>query len=266
MRIALGLQYDGTTFSGWQAQPHQNTVQNALESALSAFAAQPITTVVAGRTDAGVHALGQVVHFDTELQRAEFAWVRGINAFLPSTIAVQWAKPVPDTFHARFVAVERVYTYLLYVHPVRHALIAGRAGWIHTPLDMTAMCAAARALLGEHDFSAFRSSECQAKTPIKHLYALDIEAHGRFIIFQFRANAFLHHMVRNIMGCLMMVGRAKQPVSWLHTVMAARERRFAAPTFMPDGLYLTQVRYPDEFNLPSSLLSPNWIGGFWTET
>ncbi len=251
MRIALGLQYNGALLSGWQSQPSGNTVQDALERALAAFTRTSIPTIVAGRTDAGVHALNQVVHFDTEIKRAEFSWVRGVNAFLPDSIAVQWARAVPDAFHARFSAVERGYDYVLYIHRVRAPLLADRAGWIHTPLDIDAMRAAARALIGMHDFSAFRSSECQAKSPVKHLYALDIETQGAVIFFRFRANAFLHHMVRNMMGCLLAVGRGRQPVDWMRAVLEARDRRTAAPTFMPDGLYLTHIRYSDEFGLPA---------------
>lgn len=252
MRIALGLQYNGAAFSGWQSQPHGNTVQGALERALGAFTHTSIATVAAGRTDAGVHALNQIIHFDTEIKRTEFSWVRGVNAFLPDSVAVQWAHAVPEMFHARFSAVERCYDYVLYSHRVRAPLLAGRAGWVHTALDIDAMRAAARTLIGLHDFSAFRSSECQAKSPVKHLYALDIEAQGAFIFFRFRANAFLHHMVRNMMGCLLAIGRKRQPAAWMRTVLETRSRRTAAPTFMPDGLYLTRIRYPDEFGLPSS--------------
>src|SRR5260363_115579 len=194
----------------------------------------------------------QSVHFDTDITRPEFSWVRGLNAFLPDSVAVQWAHAVPDAFHARFSAVERCYDYVLYIHRVRVPLLAGRAGWIHAPLDIDAMRVAARALIGIHDFSGFRSSECQAKSPVKHLYALDIDMRGAFIFFRFRANAFLHHMVRNMMGCLLAIGRGRQPAGWMRAVLEARDRCNAAPTFMPDGLYLTRIRYPDEFDLPSS--------------
>src|SRR5260364_33074 len=198
MRIALGLQYNGALFSGWQSQPHRNTVQDALERALAAFARTSVSTITAGRTDAGVHALEQIVHFDTDIKRAEFSWVRGLNAFLPDSVAVQWAHAVPDAFHARFSAVERCYDYVLYIHAMR---------------------VAARALIGIHDFSGFRSSECQAKSPVKHLYALDIDMRGAFIFFRFRANAFLHHMVRNMMGCLLAIGRGRQPAGWMRAVL-----------------------------------------------
>jgi tRNA pseudouridine38-40 synthase len=251
MRIALGIQYDGAAFCGWQSQRHGKTVQDTLERALREFAQTRLSTVAAGRTDTGVHGLGQVIHFDTDLARTEFSWVRGTNAFLPETVAVQWAKAMPDTFHARFSAFERTYYYVLYANPVRSPMLTGRAGWIHAPLDIDAMRAAAACLLGKHDFSAFRSSECQAKTPVKHLYQIDIRSQGGLIHFRFRANAFLHHMVRNLMGCLVAVGRGRHPVAWLADVLASRNRNLAAPTFMPDGLYLAHVAYPETFDVPS---------------
>lgn len=265
MRIALGIQYDGTAFCGWQSQPQGKTVQDALERALEEFARVPIHTVVAGRTDTGVHGLGQVVHFDADLERAEFSWVRGTNAFLPTTVAVQWAKAMPETFHARFSASERTYYYVLHVHPVRSPLLAGRAGWIYTPLDLDAMREAAHCLIGEHDFSAFRSSECQAKTPIKHLHQIDIRSCGDLIHFRFRANAFLHHMVRNLMGCLIAVGRGRYPAEWLAEVLASRNRDRAAPTFMPEGLYLAQVGYPEAFAVPPAPLGSAPWSGIWSE-
>jgi tRNA pseudouridine38-40 synthase len=258
-RIALGLQYDGAGFSGWQTQLDRPTVQDELEKALAEFARTRLQTTAAGRTDAGVHAIGQVVHFDTALERPHFAWVRGLNAFLPESVSVQWAKPVPENFHARFAAFERTYTYLLYVHPQRSPLLSGRAGWFYAPLDSEAMGRAAACLVGEHDFSAFRSSECQAKTPVKHLYSVEIKGRGAFIHARFRGNAFLHHMVRNIMGCLVMIGRGRRPAEWLQEVLESRERRLGAPTFMPDGLYLAEVAYPAEFALPrANLASQPW--------
>jgi tRNA pseudouridine38-40 synthase len=254
MRIALGVQYDGAAFCGWQSQPHGRTVQDHLEHALAEFACVPLHTTVAGRTDTGVHGLGQVVHFDTDLDRTDFSWVRGTNAFLPPTVAVQWAKPMSEAFHARFAAFERTYYYVLHVHPVRSPMLSGRAGWVHTPLDLAAMQAAARHLIGEHDFSSFRSSECQSKTPVKHVYDVDIRRSGAFLHFRFRANAFLHHMVRNFMGCLIAVGRGRQSPEWLIEVLASRNRDAAAPTFMPDGLYLARVGYPAEFAVPGAVL------------
>lgn len=264
-RIALGVQYDGAAFNGWQSQPHGNTVQDVLEQALAGFARTPIHVVVAGRTDAGVHGIGQVVHFDTELDRADVSWVRGTNSFLPKTIAVQWAKPMPDEFHARFSAFERTYYYVLYVSPVRSPMLAMRAGWVHTPLNVDAMRAGAAYLLGEHDFSSFRSSQCQSKTPIKHLYQIDVRQQGDFIHFRLRANAFLHHMVRNLMGCLVSIGRGNYPPEWMAEVLAARSRECAAPTFMPDGLYLAQVGYPEHFAVPAPQVGSVPWSTVWTE-
>ncbi len=261
MRIALGLQYDGSAFYGWQSQSDVKTVQDELERALKGFATVRLPTVVAGRTDTGVHALGQVIHFDTDLNREPFSWVRGVNAFLPPTIAIQWSKPVSEAFHARFGAFERTYYYVLYVHPVRSPMLVGRAGWVYMPLDVEAMRAAAAHWVGAHDFTSFRSSECQAKTPIKHMRQIDVEAHGAFIHFRFRANAFLHHMVRNLMGCLITIGRGRQPPEWAVEVLAARDRRAASPTFMPDGLYLAKVGYPAEYELPE----PNLKSYPWSE-
>lgn len=250
-RIALGVQFDGAAFSGWQSQTHGRTVQDELERALCEFARTPVNTIVAGRTDTGVHGLGQVVHFDTDLERTDASWVRGTNAFLPKSIAVQWAKPMPSEFHARFSAFERTYYYVLYVNPVRSPMLDGRVGWSHAPLDVDAMRAATVHLIGEHDFSAFRSSQCQAKTPVKQMYAIDIRKQGDFVHFRFRANAFLHHMVRNLMGCLVYVGRGRHPAQWTAEVLASRDRDCAAPTFMPDGLYLAQVGYPEQFAVPA---------------
>ncbi|RKT20622.1 tRNA pseudouridine(38-40) synthase [Paraburkholderia sp. RAU2J] len=264
-RIALGVQYDGAAFGGWQSQPHGNTVQNQLERALREFAQVPVHIVVAGRTDAGVHGLGQVVHFDTELDRLDISWVRGPNSFLPKTIGVQWAKQMPDEFHARFSAFERTYYYVLYVSPVRSPMLATRAGWVHVPLDVDAMRAGAAHLIGEHDFSAFRSSQCQAKTPVKHLYQIDVRQNGNFIHFRFRANAFLHHMVRNLMGCLIEIGRRRHAPEWMIEVLASRRRDCAAPTFMPDGLYLAQVGYPERFAVPAPQTGSVPWSTVWTE-
>ncbi len=255
-RLALGLHYDGTAFSGWQSQPHRNTVQDMLEDAIARFAGERLTTTVAGRTDAGVHALGQVIHLDTVLSREPFSWVRGVNAFLPPTIALQWAKPVDDGFHARFAAFERTYYYALYTGPHRAPLVHGRAGYLMLPpgkrLDVDAMREAAACLIGEHDFSAFRAAECQAKSPVKTMYEIRIHADRDWVFLRFRASAFLHHMVRNLMGCLVAVGRGRYPASWLAEVLASRQRSMAAPTFMPDGLYLAGVRYPDPYGIPAA--------------
>lgn len=250
MRIALGVEYDGSPFCGWQSQPSGDTVQDVLQQVLSRIADSPIQIHAAGRTDTGVHALEQVVHFETDAQRPLTAWVRGVNTLLPGSIAVRWAHPVPDEFHARFSAEGRSYRYLLINRYVRSAVHAGRAGWFHLPLDIEAMRQAAQYLLGEHDFSAFRAAECQAKSPVKCMNRIEISREGDMLIFDLSANAFLHHMVRNIVGCLIYVGKGKYPPQWLGEVLAGRERRFAAPTFSPDGLYLRRIQYDAKWGLP----------------
>jgi tRNA pseudouridine38-40 synthase len=254
-RIALGVQYDGTAWDGYQKQPSRHTVQDRLEMALEKFACTPLATACAGRTDAGVHAIEQVVHFDTDLERPAQSWVRGTNAFLPDTIVVRWAHaitPDPDgqDFHARFSARSRTYHYVLYNHATRSALLAGRAGWMFRPLDVERMRAAAAHLIGEHDFSSFRAASCQAKTPVKQMHELNIERRGDIIVFTVRASAFLHHMVRNIVGSLVYVGIGRQPPAWMADVLAARSRDVAAPTFMPDGLYLATIDYDPKWGLP----------------
>jgi tRNA pseudouridine38-40 synthase len=250
MRIAMGVAYRGTDFEGWQTQPSGNAVQDALERALSEIAGHRVALTAAGRTDARVHASAQVAHFDTAAERPDTAWVRGANALLPATVSVQWAARVADDFHARYSATGRVYRYVLYQHAVRPALLAGLVGWAHGKLDADAMRGAAKLLLGEHDFSTFRSSECQAKSPVRVLERADIAVRGPYVLFDFGANAFLHHMVRNIVGCLVYVGKGKQPPEWIAELMEKRDRRLAAPTFPPDGLYLTEVRYDPRWNLP----------------
>lgn len=248
-RMALGVAYDGAQWGGWQTQPHNNTVQDALEAALGRFLSHPVATVCAGRTDAGVHALGQVVHLDTDVQRRDESWVRGLNALLPRSIAVQWARPVPDGFHARFSAQSRTYVYVLRTQRVRSPMEPGRMGWVYYELDLALMQQAARSLLGRHDFSSFRSSECQAASPVRHLERLDIQRYGDYFLFTFQANAFLHHMVRNLMGCLLLVGRGRKPVQWVSQVLAARDRRLAGATFSAQGLYLARVDYPAQFGI-----------------
>jgi tRNA pseudouridine38-40 synthase len=259
MRIALGLQYDGSAFSGWQTQPNGQTLQDYLERAIAQFIGEAhsgIKTITAGRTDAGVHALGQVIHFDTDVNRPDFSWVRGVNAFLPKAISVHWAKTVPDSFDARYSAFERTYCYALLSanHPM--PLIVGKAGLCILPhdkeLDVKAMRKASQYLIGEHDFSSFRSSECQSKTPVKKLYQLDIHENGSWTYFVFRGNAFLHHMVRNLMGSLIAVGLGKESPDWMGSLLGAKNRHLAAPTFMPDGLYLARVSYPVEYEIPQS--------------
>ena len=250
MRIALGLEYDGSHFCGWQSQPSGCGVQDHLERALSQIAGHSVRVVTAGRTDTGVHALAQVVHFDTEVSRPDSAWVRGVNALLPHSVATQWAQPVPDDFHARFSAIGRSYRYILLNQAVRPGLSQGKVGWFHAPLDVEAMREAASLLIGAHDFSAFRAAECQAKSPIKDLQDIQISLQGNFLVFDLRANAFLHHMVRNIVGSLVYVGKGKHPPSWMKTLLQCADRTQAAPTFSPDGLYLVKVDYDPRWHLP----------------
>ncbi len=254
-RIALGLQYDGSGWQGWQTQPHGQTVQDALEKALAAFTQQTIATTCAGRTDAGVHALAQVVHFDTDVMREPFSWVRGVNAFLPPSVAVRWAAEVEggDTgFHARFPASARTYHYLIYNHAVRSPLWERRAGWVFRPLDAHSMHAAAQVLLGEHDFSAFRAAECQARSPVRMMHSIQVRRAGDLIAVTLRANAFLHHMVRNIVGSLIQVGNGNRSAEWMAELLAGRDRELAAPTFSPDGLYLAQVDYDARWGVPET--------------
>jgi tRNA pseudouridine38-40 synthase len=250
MRIALGVEYDGSGYYGWQSQPHGNTVQDVLQTALSGVAAQPVAVIAAGRTDTGVHALEQVVHFDTGVERPLSAWVRGTNALLPKNVSVLWAHAVPDEFHARFSAHGRSYRYLLLDRPVRPAIRHGKVGWFHLPLDVEAMRAAAAYLLGEQDFTAFRAAECQAKSPVKELHRLDIRREGELIVFELAANAFLHHMVRNLVGSLVYVGKGKHPPEWVRDVLESRSRALAAPTFAPDGLYFCSAEYEAKWGLP----------------
>jgi tRNA pseudouridine38-40 synthase len=252
-RIALGIEYDGSRFLGWQTQPGGGTVQDALEAALSGIADAPVAVTCAGRTDRGVHARGQVVHFDTGAERPDSAWLRGVNALLPESVAVLWARRVAGDFHARYAAVARSYRYLLLNRPVRPALAARYAGWYHAPLDVEAMRAAAAQLLGEHDFSAFRSAECQAKSPVRRLHAIGVERDGERIEFSLRANAWLQHMVRNIVGTLVYVGAGKQPPQWAKSVLESRDRGLAAPTFAAEGLYLDEVEYEPRWNLPAAV-------------
>lgn len=252
-RIALGLQYEGAPWQGWQTQPHRQTVQDTLEAALAKFCQCPVPTVCAGRTDAGVHAIGQIVHFDTELNRELFSWVRGVNAFLPSSIAVRWAAEVDggDTgFHARFSATARTYQYVIYNNAVRSPLWSGRAGWMFRPLDADLMGEAAQALIGEHDFSAFRAAECQARSPVRSMRAITLRRNGDLVVVTLSANAFLHHMVRNIVGSLILVGSGSRPIEWMAELLAGCNREVAAPTFSPDGLYLARVDYDPRWTLP----------------
>ena len=257
-RMALGLQYDGSGFSGWQVQREQVTIQQLVEQAIRDFIADPTLNhprvTAAGRTDTGVHALGQVVHFDTSVNRPDWSWVRGLNNFLPASISVQWAQEVSPEFDARFSAYERSYAYLLILSPVKTPLLHLKAGFQMLPpgksLLIQEMRQAAQYLLGQHDFSCFRSSECQSKTPIKTLYQLEIIQDGAKVFFFLRANAFLHHMVRNIVGSLLQVGLGKQSSHWMMDLLERKDRTLSAPTFSANGLYLVQVGYPEHFQIP----------------
>jgi tRNA pseudouridine38-40 synthase len=259
VRIALGVSYNGQAYDGWQSQPSGRTVQDHLQAALAQFTTHAVSTVCAGRTDAGVHALMQVVHFDTALQRDHFSWVRGTNTFLPRDIAVQWAHPVPDAFHARGSARARRYSYVLLESPVRPSVESGRVGWVFRPLDAQAMQAAADQLVGEHDFTSFRASSCQARTPVKTMAPVRISRRGHYWRFDFQANAFLHHMIRNIMGCLVVVGQGLQSPGWMGEVLRARSRDAAAPTFSPDGLYFAAPVYENTWGLPSQAPAYDWL-------
>ncbi len=250
MRLALGISYNGQAYEGWQSQLSGRTVQDRLEAALGRFTTQRVSTVCAGRTDAGVHALMQVIHFDTDLQRDNTSWVRGTNRYLPPDIAVEWALPVPDSFHSRASAVARRYSYVLLESKVRPSIDAGRVGWVFRPLDGDAMRAAAQYLIGEHDFSSFRASACQALSPVKTLSRIEIRQRGAYWRFDFEANAFLHHMIRNLMGCILVVGQGQQPPDWIREVLQARDRDAAAPTFSPAGLYFLGPVYSPHWGLP----------------
>jgi tRNA pseudouridine38-40 synthase len=250
VRIAVGVEYDGAAFAGWQAQAALRTVQQVTEQALGRIAAEPVALVCAGRTDAGVHAHGQVAHFDTHAQRTTRSWVLGANSELPADVSVSWALPVPAHFHARYSACARTYRYLILNRLARPALLARRAAWIHRPLDHERMGEAALALHGEHDFSAFRSSECQARSPVRRVQRLTVERQGEWVIIEATANAFLHHMMRNIAGLLIAIGRQEAPPAWAGEVLAGRDRTKNAATAPAAGLYLVSVRYPAAFALP----------------
>jgi tRNA pseudouridine38-40 synthase len=250
MRIALGVEYDGRGFCGWQSQADVPTVQDHLERAIANIAGETVRLHAAGRTDTGVHALQQVVHFDTAASRPLSAWVRGVNRHLPDSIAVLWSRAVSEDFHARFSATGRYYRYLLLDRPVRPALASGRAGWFARPLELGPMREAAAMLIGEHDFSAFRAAECQARSPVKTLHRLDIERQGDMLVLDLHASAFLHHMVRNIVGALVYVGSGRQAPAWFARLLASRDRALGAPTFAADGLYFAGVDYPPGNGLP----------------
>jgi tRNA pseudouridine38-40 synthase len=250
VRFALGVSYDGSGFEGWQSQPSGRAVQDVLEAAIAAIAGHSIRVTTAGRTDAGVHATGQVVHFDTEVERPLTAWVRGVNAHLPAAVAVRWAHPVESEFHARFSARGRTYRYVLYNAPVRPALFAGQVGWHHVALNARAMSDAAQHLVGRHDFSSFRAADCQAASPVRELRRLAITTRGPYLVFDLEADAFLYHMVRNIVGALVYVGDGRLGPAAIERLLTTRDRRRAPPTFAANGLYLTRVAYEPRWGLP----------------
>jgi len=259
-RVALGVSYNGRHYDGWQSQPGGRTVQDHLERALTQFTAdEPVRTLCAGRTDAGVHGLMQVVHFDTALSRSDYAWMRGTNRFLPADIAVQWARHVPASFHARASALARRYAYVLLESPVRPSVDEGQVGWVFRPLSMAPMQEAAQMLIGLHDFTSFRAAQCQAHSPVKEMLRVDIARRGAYWRFEFEATAFLHHMIRNIMGCLMAIGTGNRPATWMGEVLKARSRDAAAPTFSPDGLYFLGPVYDPALNLPDRTPAFDWL-------
>lgn len=252
MRIALGIEYNGTDFYGWQAQREVVTVQGTLQDALAKVANEDIFLHCAGRTDAGVHATGQVVHFDTHAKRHIDAWIWGTNTHLPSTIVVRWARAVDYSFHARFKATSRRYRYYIYNHPIRPAVLSKKVTWHYYPLDIEPIREAGKHLIGEQNFSSFRSSQCNSRTPMRNVMEFSINRQGDYIIIEIEANAFLHHMVRNIVGSLVKVGAGLREPDWIKEVLEAKSRRAAAETAPADGLYLTHVRYPEPYIFPAS--------------
>lgn len=263
-RIALGIEYDGAAFHGWQRQgdPHLPTVQAALESALASIAAHPVSLICAGRTDTGVHASGQVVHFECQVDRGEKAWLRGTNSLLPPAVRVRWAKTVGADFHARFSAQSRRYRYVIYDSPVEPAILARQLTHTRLQLDIAAMHEAGQYLLGENDFSAFRAAGCQSRSPFRNVMHLRVTRHHRYIVLEIEANAFLQHMVRNIAGVLIEIGAGRQPPEWARQVLEGRDRKLAAVTASPFGLYLVAVRYPALFGLPQEELGPVFLQPF----
>ncbi|MGA7802471.1 MAG: tRNA pseudouridine(38-40) synthase TruA [Gammaproteobacteria bacterium] len=258
MRIAVGVEYDGTAFSGWQSQPGSRTVQGSIEQALSKVADHPVQVVCAGRTDSGVHATGQVVHFDSDAPRRMRSWVLGANATLSADVAVTWAQPVDQQFHARFRALQRRYRYVILNRTVRPALARSRVCWDHRPLDARRMAQAGVHLVGEHDFSSFRALACQAKHPVRTVHRLDVARAGEHLYIDVTANAFLHHMVRNIAGVLIAVGRGEREPGWVPELLQARDRSAGGVTAPAGGLYLVDVRYPEKFDLPRVVRLPRF--------
>lgn len=258
-RFAMGIEYDGSAYSGWQKQHHADTVQGRIETALSKIADHTVEIQCAGRTDAGVHATGQVIHFDTNSQRELGAWTLGMNSRLPDNIAVRWVKPVDESFHARFSATARRYRYIIYNHRLRPAILSQGITQYYAPLDEHKMHAAAQALLGENDFTSFRAQACQSNTPWRNVHEISVKRQNAFVIVEIKANAFLHHMVRNIVGSLLLVGAGERPETWLETLLALKDRTQAAATAKPNGLYLVDVTYPEHFALPKTDFGPLFL-------
>ena len=259
MRIALGVEYDGSPYHGWQAQTGLHTVQQVIETALSKVADTDIAVVCAGRTDTGVHATNQVIHFDSDVSRPVRSWIHGVNSFLPKDVCVKSAKLMPDEFHARYSATARRYRYIIYNSPIRPALSRCNLTWNYRQLDHQLMNTAAQSLIGEHDFTSFRSVECQSNTPMRRVMDLQVVRLYDLVVIDITANAFLHHMVRNIAGVLMAVGSSKRPTQWVDEVLKAKDRRLGAETAPPYGLYLVDVTYPDHFGLTKQPLGPLFI-------
>lgn len=257
MRFALGVEYDGSDFSGWESQPQQRTVQTTLEAALASVADAPVRVVCAGRTDAGVHAFAQVVHFDPPAERAPHEWVLGANANLPGDVSVRWARPVAEDFHARYSALRRHYRYVIQNRRERPALLRRRAAWERAPLETGPMGAACEHLVGEHDFSSFRAAGCQARSPVRTVYSLEVSRRGALVFIDVAANAFLQHMVRNVAGVLMEIGAGRREPAWAKELLAARDRTLGAATAPPEGLYLAGIDYAPELDLPA--VSPEWL-------
>lgn len=256
MRIALGIEYDGSQYHGWQAQTGLHTIQNVIEMALSRVADTEISVVCAGRTDTGVHASNQIIHFDCDKERAVRSWIHGANSYLPKDVCIKWGKEMSDDFHARYSATARRYRYVIYNSAIRPALFRSNVTWQYRQLDHRNMHDAGQCLIGEKDFTTFRSIECQSNTPMRNVTKLDVTRQGDFLMIDISANAFLHHMVRNIAGVLIAVGSGKRPASWVNEILLAKDRRLGAETAPPYGLYLVEVSYPAEFGVIQLPLGP----------